>query len=177
MLKPGFKTTQSNEEAKTMFGKDAEVSTGQATLNSMLGQGCKIKGDIELQGTIRIDGQFEGSISCPDTLIIGKSGVVKAEVKVKNAVIGGKLIGNIAAVNKIELQSGSHVEGDIQTARLVIDEGVFFEGNCKMGTAQGGKTESDRSASSSSSSSGSVSSSKPDWQRKEEKKPEPVTSR
>ena len=90
MLKTGFKTTQSNEEAKAMFNKDAEVTTGQATLNSMLGQGCKIKGEIEIQGTMRIDGQFEGSISCPDTLIIGKSGVVKAEVKVKNAVIGGK---------------------------------------------------------------------------------------
>ena len=84
-----------------MFGKDAEITTGQSTLNSMLGQGCKIKGDIELQGTIRIDGQFEGSISCPDTLIIGKSGVVKADVKVKNAVIGGKLVGNISAANKI----------------------------------------------------------------------------
>ncbi len=155
-----------------MFGKDAEVTTGQATLNSMLGQGCKIKGDIELQGTIRIDGQFEGSISCPDTLIIGKSGVVKAEVKVKNAVIGGKLIGNIAAANKIELQSGSHVEGDIQTARLVIDEGVFFEGNCKMGTSQGGSKE-DHSTSSTSTSS----SNNPSWQKKDEKQPVPVGSR
>jgi cytoskeletal protein CcmA (bactofilin family) len=173
MLKPGLKTTQSNEEAKTMFGKDAEVTTGQATLNSMLGQGCKIKGDIELQGTIRIDGQFEGSISCPDTLIIGKSGVVKAEVKVKNAVIGGKLIGNIAAANKIELQSGSHVEGDIQTARLVIDEGVFFEGNCKMGTSQSGTSrDSDHATTSSSTNVGN-----PSWQRKEEKRPEPVTAR
>ena len=171
MLKSGFKTTQSYEEAKAMFNKDAEVTTGQATLNSMLGQGCKIKGDIELQGTIRIDGQFEGSISCPDTLIIGKSGIVKAEVKVKNAVIGGKLIGNIAAANKIELQSGSHVEGDIQTARLVIDEGVFFEGNCKMGTSSGSKSESD------SASTTTTSSSNPSWQRKDEKKPEPVAAR
>ncbi|HET6348786.1 MAG TPA: polymer-forming cytoskeletal protein [Candidatus Krumholzibacteria bacterium] len=174
MLKSGFKTTQSNEEAKTMFGKDAEVTTGQATLNSMLGQGCKIKGDIELQGTMRIDGQFEGSISCPDTLIIGKSGVVKAEVKVKNAVIGGKLIGNIAAANKIELQSGSHVEGDIQTARLVIDEGVFFEGNCKMGTSNSSTRDSDSSSSSTSSSSSSGSS---NWNRKDEKQPVPVASR
>ena len=102
-------------------------------LNSILGQGCKVKGDIELNGTIRVDGEFDGSISCPETLIIGKSGVVKAEVKVKNAIIGGKLIGNIHATNKIELQSGSHVQGDIETGRLVIDEGVFFEGNCKMG--------------------------------------------
>ena len=149
-----------------MFGKDAEVTTAQATLNSMLGQGCKIKGDIELQGTIRIDGQFEGSISCPDTLIIGKSGVVKAEVKVKNAVIGGKLIGTISAATKIELQSGSHVEGDIQTARLVIDEGVFFEGNCKMGSStQSGQSSKETETSSS-------------WPaRKEEKRPEPVTAR
>lgn len=153
-----------------MFNKDAEVTTGQATLNSMLGQGCKIKGDIELQGTIRIDGQFEGSISCPDTLIIGKSGVVKAEVKVKNAVIGGKLIGNIAAANKIELQSGSHVEGDIQTARLVIDEGVFFEGNCKMGTSNSTKDSEHTTTSSNTSSTQS-------WQKKEDKQPVPVGSR
>ena len=171
MLKPGFKTTQSNEEAKAMFNKDAEVTTGQATLNTMLGQGCKIKGDIELQGTIRIDGQFEGSISCPDTLIIGKSGIVKAEVKVKNAVIGGKLIGNITAANKIELQSGSHVEGDISTARLVIDEGVFFEGNCKMGTSTNSK-DAEHSTTSSNSSSNN-----PSWQKKEDKQPVPVGSR
>ena len=147
-----------------MFGKDGEVTTTQGTLNSMLGQGCKIKGDIELQGTMRIDGQFEGSISCPDTLIIGKSGVVKAEVKVKNAVIGGKLVGNIVAANKIELQSGSHVEGDIATARLVIDEGVFFEGNCKMGSQAGAAASAQK---------------EPDttWVRKEEKRPEPITVR
>jgi cytoskeletal protein CcmA (bactofilin family) len=168
MLKSGFKTTQANEEAKIMFGKDGEVTTGQATLNSMLGQGCKIKGDIELQGTIRIDGQFEGSISCPDTLIIGKSGIVKAEVKVKNAVIGGKLIGNISAANKIELQSGSHVEGDITTARLVIDEGVFFEGNCKMGSSPTGSSKETTESTSTSTNT---------WARKEEKRPEPVTTR
>ena len=62
--------------------------------------------------------------------------VVRASVKVKNAIIGGQLFGNIVAENKIELQSGSHVEGDIKTKRLVIDEGVFFEGNCSMGSGQ-----------------------------------------
>jgi cytoskeletal protein CcmA (bactofilin family) len=117
-----------------MFGKEPDsLGGGEGNLNSILGPGCKVKGNIELGGTIRIDGDFDGEIKCPDTLIIGKSGVVKANVTVKNAVIGGKLLGNIHASNKIELQTGSHVEGDIQTARLVIDEGVFFEGSCKMG--------------------------------------------
>jgi len=121
-----------------MFGKEADsLGGGEGSLNSILGPGCKVKGNIELKGTIRIDGEFEGDIKCPDTLIIGKSGLVKASVDVKNAVIGGKLLGNIQASNKIELQTGSHVEGDIQTARLVIDEGVFFEGSCKMGTQSG----------------------------------------
>ena len=121
-----------------MFGKEAEgLGGGEGSLNSILGPGCKVKGNIELKGTIRIDGEFDGDIKCPDTLIIGKSGLVKATVDVKNAVIGGKLLGNIRASNKIELQTGSHVEGDIQTARLVIDEGVFFEGSCKMGTQSG----------------------------------------
>jgi cytoskeletal protein CcmA (bactofilin family) len=118
-----------------MFGKDADsITGGEGNLNSILGPGCKVKGSIDIKGTIRIDGDFEGDIKCPETLIIGKSGILKAHVTVKNAVIGGKVIGNIEASNKIELQTGSHVEGDISTTRLVIDEGVFFEGACKMGT-------------------------------------------
>ena len=116
-----------------MFGKEVESSIQEGRLNSILGKGCKFKGTIEVEGTLRIDSEFEGVVNCPDTLVVGKSGIVKAEIKVKNAVIGGKVIGNITATNKIELQSGSHIEGDIQTHRLVIDEGVFFEGSCKMG--------------------------------------------
>ena len=144
-----------------MFSKDAETTATQGSLNTILGQGCKVKGDIELDGTIRIDGDFSGSIACPETLIIGKSGLVKAEVKVKNAIIGGKLVGNIHATNKIELQSGSRVEGDIETSRLVIDEGVYFEGNCKMG----GKT-----------TSGPEKRAEKDW-KAEEKRPETAGTR
>ena len=105
----------------------------EGKMNSIIGKGCKINGKIDVQdGTLRIDGEFEGTINCPDTLIIGKGGKVKADIKVKNAIIGGTVIGNIDAGEKIELQAGSHLEGDIITSRLVIDEGVFFEGSCKM---------------------------------------------
>jgi len=121
------------KKEETMFGKEGESMTGEGKMNSIIGKGCKVNGTVEVnEGTIRIDGQFEGTVNCPDTLVIGKDGIVKAEIKVKSAVIGGKLIGNIDAREKIELQAGSHVEGDIKTRRLVIDEGVFFEGSCKM---------------------------------------------
>ncbi len=123
-----------------MFGKEAETQdtqpdrTGNQT--SILAQGCKFEGKIELRGTLRIEGEFKGTVETPENLIVGKSGVVHAQCKVKSAVIGGQLYGNIQAENKIELQAGSRLEGDIRTKRLVIDEGVVFEGNCSMG---GGK--------------------------------------
>jgi cytoskeletal protein CcmA (bactofilin family) len=116
-----------------MFGKEVDTNVQEGRINSILGKGCKFKGTIEVEGTLRIDSEFEGVVNCPETLVVGKTGVVKAEVNVKNAIIGGKVIGNVTATNKIELQSGSHIEGDITTNRLVIDEGVFFEGSCKMG--------------------------------------------
>jgi cytoskeletal protein CcmA (bactofilin family) len=128
-----LKKKDTEQKEAQMFGKEGESMIGEGKMNSIIGRGCKFNGMVEVQeGTLRIDGEFEGTITCPDTLIIGKDGKVKAEIKVKNAVIGGKVTGNIDAKDKIELQAGSHVQGDIKTSRLVIDEGVFFEGACKM---------------------------------------------
>ncbi len=121
----------------TIFGKEGEKMIAEGKMNSIIGKGCKITGTIDVQdGTLRIDGEFEGTVNCPGTLVIGKGGRVKADVKVNNAVVGGNVMGNIDANEKIELQAGSRVEGDIKTTRLVIDEGVFFEGSCKMSPSE-----------------------------------------
>lgn len=119
-----------------MFGKEPENQTVQAGQTSIIAQGCKFEGTIEIRGALRIEGEFKGVIATPESLVVGKTGVVHASVKVKNAIVGGQFFGDIIAENKIELQSGSHLEGDITTKRLVIDEGVFFEGKCSMGAGQ-----------------------------------------
>jgi cytoskeletal protein CcmA (bactofilin family) len=113
--------------------KEGDRMATEGKMNSIFGKGCKITGTVEVrEGTVRIDGEFEGTIDCPDTMVVGKDGRVKADVKVKHAIIGGTVLGNIDAEDKIELQAGSRLEGDIKTKRLVIDEGVFFEGSCSM---------------------------------------------
>jgi cytoskeletal protein CcmA (bactofilin family) len=117
----------------SMFGKDADGHETDSRQTSILAQGCRFEGKVTANGTLRIEGEFKGDIGVPENLVIGKSGVVHGTINAKNAIIGGQLFGNITAESKIELQSGSHVEGDIKTKRLVIDEGVFFEGNCSMG--------------------------------------------
>ena len=115
------------------MAKEGVNMADEGKMNSIIGKGCKIKGTIDVQnGTLRIDGEFEGTVNCPGTLVVGKGGKVKADVKVNSAIVGGTLVGNIDAKEKIELQAGSRLEGDIRTIRLVIDEGVFFEGSCKM---------------------------------------------
>ena len=132
-----------------MFGKEQESSAPVAGDNrgtSILAQGCRFKGEVEIQGVFRIEGEFEGTVRTPEQLVVGKTGVVRGEIHVKTAIVGGKVLGNITAETKIELQNGSHVEGDIRTRRLVIDEGVFFEGNCSMGGDEPSRRTNTKSA-------------------------------
>lgn len=102
-------------------------------MNSILGRGSQVNGTIRSEGSIRIDGEFEGSIESQDSLVVGKEGVVRADAKVKRAVIGGRYEGNINASVKVELHAGCEMLGEVVTPSLVIEEGVVFEGNCKMG--------------------------------------------
>lgn len=112
---------------------DKKVDIGNSVMNTLLGKGSRFNGNMKIEGGVRIDGEFEGQIEASGTLVIGKEGVVKAEVKAKDAIIGGRVIGNLNIINKIELQSGSYVQGDIKSRGLIIDNDVFFEGKASMG--------------------------------------------
>jgi cytoskeletal protein CcmA (bactofilin family) len=105
---------------------------GVSGLNTIIGKDSKIEGSIEVEGGLRVDGVVKGKISATDTLSVGESGMVEAEVDVKTAVIGGKVRGNILAHEKIELQSKAMVEGDITTKNLIVEEGAIFHGSCSM---------------------------------------------
>lgn len=105
--------------------------------NSIFGKGSRMNGTLKCEGGIRIDGEFEGTIESSDTLVIGKEGAVRANAKVKRAVVGGRFEGNISATGKVELHSGCEMLGEVETPSLVIEEGVVFEGTCKMGTTKG----------------------------------------
>lgn len=88
----------------------------------------EFKGAISFKDFLRLDGKFEGELHSPGTLIIGENGVVKAEINVGNVIVEGKVYGNIAAQDKIELRGNAQLFGDIRATRLVISEGVVFVG-------------------------------------------------
>jgi cytoskeletal protein CcmA (bactofilin family) len=105
---------------------------GEAGLDTIIGKGSIIEGTIQVQGGLRIDGKVKGKISSTESLTIGEGGVVEANLNTKVAVIGGNVIGNVIASEKIELQSKAKVEGEITTKNLLIEEGAVFHGNCNM---------------------------------------------
>lgn len=117
-----------------MFTKDEERI--MASVNTVIGEGSALKGGITVQGSIQIDGEFEGTIDATDTLVVGGTGKVDGDATVENAIIGGRMYGNVFASGKIELQRGSQLLGDIKTRGLVIEDGVVFQGNCQMGDVE-----------------------------------------
>jgi len=106
----------------------------EGVMNTIIGKGTKIEGQMEVAQSIRIDGLFKGSVTATDTLIVGTTGELNdVSVKVKNAIIGGKIRGNILASNKVTLESSSNLEGDLTAKLLIIEEGALFSGNCRSG--------------------------------------------
>lgn len=93
----------------------------------------EIKGTIKFTNVLKIDGKFEGEmITSEGDLILGKTGSIKANVKVKNAIIEGRMDGNIIASEKVELKERAQLIGDLKSRTLVIEEGVVFVGNCNV---------------------------------------------
>ena len=116
--------------------KKERLPAGGDNLNAFIGEGTAFKGTLSFQGTVRVDGKLEGEVFTKDTLVVGKSAVIRADIHAGALVIGGTIHGNITAEKKVELHAGARLYGNIGTPSLVIAEGVVFEGNCTMGKKQ-----------------------------------------
>lgn len=108
-------------------------------INALLGRGSEFEGKLHFEGTVRIDGRFKGEITSDDILIIGEGAEVTAEIKVGRVVVYGGLDGNIVASTSVNLHAPAKVIGSITTRSLTIDEGVVFDGTCRMGTDAAGE--------------------------------------
>jgi len=108
-----------------MFEKETDK------LESFLGKNSLFKGDLNVQGTLRIDGRIEGQLEA-DHLILSESAVVKGEVKAKRLIVGGTVDGSIDAQELVEIKSKGKVLGDIFTRRLAISEGGEVNGKIEM---------------------------------------------
>ena len=104
-------------------------TSSRLTLASLVGATVRIAGEISCHQDLYVDGEVDGQMELTDyNLTIGPQARVKANVKAQNVVIIGHAEGNIQATERVELCSQCHLEGDIQTPRIVIKDGAHFKG-------------------------------------------------
>jgi cytoskeletal protein CcmA (bactofilin family) len=126
-----------------------EISSGEFVmfskktdkLETFLGMNSSLKGELNVRGTLRIDGTAEGQLDA-DYVILSETGEVKGEIKAKKILIGGKMDGNVRGQELVEIKSKGKVLGDIFTPKLAIIEGGEFNGKVEMKKAEMKKEES-----------------------------------
>ena len=101
-------------------------------VNSIIGEGTRLAGEFDLNGLLRIDGEFFGKVRTKGKVLIGKSGVAVCKIFAGTVVIGGRVKGDIFATERIILLSTGVLIGNIITPRIVIEEGVLFDGTCEI---------------------------------------------
>ena len=105
--------------------------TDNTTIN-LISNGTDITGDIKSNGDIRIDGSLTGNLSTKGKVVIGPTGRVNGEVTCKNSEVSGIIEGKIIVGQLLNLKASSKILGDIATAKLAIEPGARFSGNCIM---------------------------------------------
>ena len=104
----------------------------QAEITAFLGKGTEFKGVLSFEGTIRVDGKVDGEVISKDTLIASDGAFLQGEISVGTIILSGKIVGNINADQKVHLLAPANVQGNIRTPKLIIEEGVTFDGKCEM---------------------------------------------
>lgn len=107
-------------------------SVDRGGLTAFIDEGSEIEGRYTFSGTVMLNGRFKGEISSTDTLIIGGKGIINANIRAGRVLISGEVVGNVSASERVELKRTARVFGDVEAPVVVVEEGVLFEGHCRM---------------------------------------------
>jgi cytoskeletal protein CcmA (bactofilin family) len=99
-------------------------------------KGSRVNGQLSFQGAVRIDGSVDGEIQCQGTLTIGEGADIRAKISGRVVILRGRVEGNVTAKERLELIAPARLVGNVDTPRLLVTEGVVFDGNCAMGTTK-----------------------------------------
>lgn len=108
-----------------------------ANIDSRIGAGLKIRGEITGSSDMYIDGDVQGKVRVGSgRLTVGPSGRVQADLEAREIIVNGTVLGNLKAVDRVQLGSTGSVQGSVVTPRIGIDDGARLRGNVE--TAPGG---------------------------------------
>jgi cytoskeletal protein CcmA (bactofilin family) len=112
------------------------VAKGNSDLSAYIDEASEIEGKYTFSGTVMLNGKFSGEITSKDTLIIGEKGVINASIRAGIVLVNGEVTGNILGGERVELRGTARVFGDVEAPVIVVEEGVLFQGHCRMTKGQ-----------------------------------------
>ncbi len=115
-----------------MWRKRRNSSAPDRAVTSVINQGCVFEGRLTFVGVLIVNGRFQGEIISSGTVIVGETGVIQADLRVGTVILAGQIAGHIIASERVELRQTARILGNIATPVLVLEEGVIFDGHCKL---------------------------------------------
>ncbi len=115
--------------------RDVQAPAGPpdpGAVQTIVGKGTEVKGDLKGSGSLRVDGRVEGTIQTTGDLIVGEGGVVVADVQAASVLVAGEVQGQVHATARLELAASGRIRGDVETPILVVNEGGRLDGKCAM---------------------------------------------
>ena len=113
-----------------MFGK--KTPKPQNRIDSLIGHGTRLEGDIFFSGGLRVDGEVKGNVRAeggqPSTLVLSEQARVEGSIEVSHLVVNGTVVGPVYASEYVELQTKSRVTGDVHYKTLEMHVGAVVEG-------------------------------------------------
>lgn len=100
--------------------------------DTILGRGASFEGTLETEGSVRIDGRFQGAVRAAGDVVIGEGAAVEADLKGRNILIAGLVRGDVGAEAKLEITPKGKLYGNFQAAKLLVEEGALIRGECRM---------------------------------------------
>jgi len=117
---------------KNILTNRLKINSDVVRIDTLIGKGTEINGDMTATGNIKIDGNIIGNINISGDLIVGENAEIKGDVYATNIIVAGTLNGNITVKGQLSIKHTAKVNGEHQSYSLIVDEGSIFTGNCKI---------------------------------------------
>jgi cytoskeletal protein CcmA (bactofilin family) len=111
---------------------EREPASRADPLTTFIHAGCQAEGQLVLQNSIQLDGEFSGGIETSESVTVGEDAAIQAGIRARSVVIRGAVVGDIYASREVVLHPTARLHGDVETPSLVIERGAFFEGRTRM---------------------------------------------
>ena len=114
-----------------MFGTTKTKST-QSRIDSLIGTGTRVEGNVIFSGGLRVDGEVRGNITCANdhdgTLVVSEKALIEGVISVGHVVINGTVVGSISARESLELLPAARVTGDVEYHQIEMQQGAVIQG-------------------------------------------------